>query len=233
MIPRLIHQTAKTADIPEKWREYQRKVQQLHPDWEYKLWTDEDNLRLVKEELPDFVDVFTGLPKNIMRADVIRYVLMYCRGGLYLDLDYEMLKPFDLLQYDCVLPQETEGEFGPDSLIANAIFASAPGHPFFKAVLDELRSKRPTDPDANVLTTTGPAFISGVLQRFVRDGREMIFVPPGPLFTPRIPRSAKQYSALVKSGEAYGIHHCHGSWRNFTLRQRVRNRLSAFARRFV
>src|SRR5438105_9445997 len=44
MIPKLIHQTAKTAEIPEKWRVYQKKVRALHPGWGYRLWTDEDNL---------------------------------------------------------------------------------------------------------------------------------------------------------------------------------------------
>ena len=59
-----------------------------------------DNLAFVKSEYPDFVDVFVGLPKNIMRADVIRYLLMDKLGGLYLDTDYEMLKPFDLIDHD-------------------------------------------------------------------------------------------------------------------------------------
>jgi mannosyltransferase OCH1-like enzyme len=236
MIPKLIHQTAKTADIPESWRPFQQRVRELHPDWTYRLWTDEDNLAFVKAEMPDFVDVFTALPKNIMRADVIRYVLMYKLGGLYLDLDYEMLKPFDgLAAYDCVLALENEGAFGPESRVGNAFFASAPGHPFFKAVLDELRERPPIgNPDVEVLTATGPHFISRVLQQRCPDPSTMnTLVAPVAWFNPRIPRTARQHRAIVRQGVAYGIHHCHGTWREFTFRQRMRVRLSHFVRKFV
>lgn len=43
-----------------------------------------------------------------MRADAIRYLLLYQLGGLYLDLDYEMLSPFDLRHHAVVLPLETD-----------------------------------------------------------------------------------------------------------------------------
>ncbi len=138
MIPKLIHQTARTADLPEKWRGFQQKLQSLHPDWTYRLWTDDDNLAFVHAEYPDFTDTYARLPKSIMRADVIRYLLMYRLGGLYLDLDYEMLKPFDLTGHACVLPLEDAGEPGVrDPRVGNALLAAAPGHPFFKAVIDE------------------------------------------------------------------------------------------------
>lgn len=42
-IPNIIHQTAKTAEIPSKWRLSQQGAKNLHPDWEYCLWTDKDN----------------------------------------------------------------------------------------------------------------------------------------------------------------------------------------------
>jgi inositol phosphorylceramide mannosyltransferase catalytic subunit len=238
MIPKLIHQTARTPDLPEKLRVYQRKVQELHPDWAYKLWTDEDNLALMRDELPEYLDTYTRLPKNIMRADMIRYAILYRRGGLYLDTDYEVLKPFDLAQYDCVLPVETEGEFGEGSRICNAFLASAPGHPFFKMVLDELRANPPLnipqgDGGTSVLTTTGPHFISDVLRRLPNRDALNIALPRKALFNPPTPTNPRQYRAIVNSGVAYGIHHCVGSWREYTLPQRVRHHLSRLVRRFT
>ncbi|MFZ0930337.1 MAG: glycosyltransferase, partial [Syntrophobacteraceae bacterium] len=99
MIPKLIHQTAKTHELPSEWRRFQQIVRELHPAWEYRLWTDEDNDAFVKKEYLNFLPVFRAFSKGIMRADVIRYLIMYRIGGLYLDLDYEMLKPFDLLAH--------------------------------------------------------------------------------------------------------------------------------------
>jgi len=64
MIPKLIHQTAKTQEIPEKWRSFQFKLKSLHPDWTYRLWTDKDNLDFVTREFPDFLKVYQSLPKK-------------------------------------------------------------------------------------------------------------------------------------------------------------------------
>ena len=41
-IPKIIHQTWKTKEVPEKWKKSQEEWQRLHPDWLYILWTDED-----------------------------------------------------------------------------------------------------------------------------------------------------------------------------------------------
>jgi mannosyltransferase OCH1-like enzyme len=238
MIPKLIHQTAKTADLPENLRVYQRKVQALHPDWTYKLWTDDDNLALMRDELPEYLDVYTRLPKNIMRADMIRYAILYRRGGLYLDTDYEMLKPYDLLTHGCVLPVETPGDFEPNGRLGNAILASSPGHLFFKAVLDELRANPPltVDPDdggRSVLMTTGPHFISEVLHRLSGCEQMNIFLPHKELFHPNTPRNPREYQAILDRGSAYGVHHCAGSWREYTFRQLLRQKVSALVRRFT
>jgi inositol phosphorylceramide mannosyltransferase catalytic subunit len=232
MIPKLIHQTAKTADIPEKWRAYQKRLRDLHPDWEYKLWTDVDNLAFVKAEFPDFLDIFVALPKNIMRADVIRYLLMYRLGGFYLDLDYEMLKPFDLTHHECVLPWEGD-ELGPDKdNICNAIFASAPGHPFFKMVIDELKANPPLDPSSDPLNTTGPAFISRIFHQVPRDEWN-IHTPARVLFSPKTPRNPREYRAILRSGASYGIHHCHGTWRQYSFGRKILYGIKGVVRQFI
>jgi hypothetical protein len=100
-------------------------------------------------------------------------------------------------------------------------------------VLDDLRANPPLGPDVNVLTATGPHFITRVLQALPRREQLNMFIPPTEWFSPRVPRSGRQYRAVADAGVAYGIHHCHGSWREFTLRQRLRNKVSHFIRRFV
>ena len=40
MIPRIIHQTWKSRDIPKHLRGYQESWLHKHPDWEYRLWDD-------------------------------------------------------------------------------------------------------------------------------------------------------------------------------------------------
>ena len=220
MIPKLIHQTARTPDISKQARQFQQRIRDQHPDWTYKLWTDADNDAFVRAEMPDFYPVFAGLPKGIMRADVIRYVLMDRVGGLYLDTDYEMLRPFDLLSYECVVPLETSGE---EARLGNAYFAAAPGHLFFRRVLQTLKDAPPRDPDADVLSSTGPAFITRVYRSMTPEEQAQVHTPAREIFNPLVPRNGREYRRLARNPEIYGIHHCLGTWREFTFLQRIRN----------
>lgn len=37
VIPKIIHQTYKTEEIPEHWKAGQKAAKEFHPDWEYKV----------------------------------------------------------------------------------------------------------------------------------------------------------------------------------------------------
>jgi mannosyltransferase OCH1-like enzyme len=225
MIPKLIHQTAPTANVPEKWKAFQSRLQALHPDWTYHLWTDDENLAFVRRHYPDFLDIYQRLPKNIMRADVIRYLLMDQLGGMYLDLDYEMLKPFDLLDHDIVLPWESSGEFGAgNDKISSSSMASARGHPFWRMVIEDLKADPPLMANPDVEKETGPEFLTGVFQRAKAQGMQF-YCPPRDWFNPRTPRSPRAYRAIVNANVSYGIHHCHGTWRELSLTRRMKQRM--------
>ncbi len=211
-IPKLLHQTWKTADFPEKWSVFRDKMIMLHPGWEYKLWTDEDNDEFVRREFPDFYEIFAGFSLGIMRADVIRYLLMYRLGGIYLDLDYEFLKPFDFEDASLVLPQNRSRSRG-DSVdsIGNAVFASVPGHEFWKDVIEDLKYNPPRVKDrTEVVGATGPHFLSRIYERKLYQD---ILVTDRMLFHPPSPRTEDEYLAIVNNGISYGIHHGWGIWK--------------------
>jgi mannosyltransferase OCH1-like enzyme len=232
VIPKLLHQTAKTAELPEECRPLVDKLKALHPDWTYKLWTDADNLELVRSRRPEFLDVYQKLPKNIMRADVIRYVLMSTHGGVYLDTDYEFLKPFDLNDHDIVLPWESIDAEGKPFRVANAIFASVPGHPFWTMLLDDLTANPPLSPEIDVIEATGPGFVTRMYHRARAAGMQ-IHTPDRDLFAPEPPRLNRDYEAIVKRGTSYGIHHCFGSWRAFDLKHSMKATVWRVLRTFV
>jgi mannosyltransferase OCH1-like enzyme len=95
-----IFQTWKTYDVPEEWKQAQTSIIQMNPTWKYYLFNDHDNLRIVQEYFPWFERTYTSFPYDIQRADVIRYMLMYLYGGIYVDLDYIAIKPFDEMPID-------------------------------------------------------------------------------------------------------------------------------------
>lgn len=94
-IPKLIMQTAKTEEIPEDWKVSIPSYRKHFPDWTHILLTDEDNDNFVRWFFPDFLKVFRGFSKGIMRADAVRYMWFYMVGGIYSDLDYECLRNFE------------------------------------------------------------------------------------------------------------------------------------------
>jgi mannosyltransferase OCH1-like enzyme len=80
-IPRLIHQSWKSSYLPAKFGVWSKTCRKKHPDWEWVLWTDEDNLQLVKTHLPWLLPVYNKLPSPIYRADLVRNAYMYVFGG--------------------------------------------------------------------------------------------------------------------------------------------------------
>ena len=96
-IPKKIHQIWLGGKLPEQYKKYTETWKKFHPDWEYKLWTDRDvdSIFITKR------DVFNQASSQGMRSDILRYEILRKIGGLYVDTDFECLKPFDdLLNLD-------------------------------------------------------------------------------------------------------------------------------------
>jgi mannosyltransferase OCH1-like enzyme len=229
LIPLIVHQTAKTTDIPEQWRGFQHRVRSLHPSWEYKLWTDEENLALVSQSAPRWLPLYNVLPRAIMRVDMIRYIILYLFGGLYLDLDYEVFRPFDLVGETLVLPRESDP--GEEVFLGNCILASVPGHPFWEHALTELETsfsrlgRKPLEQD--VIWLTGPGLLTRTYQKHGKNDAT-ICIPPRNSFHPRTPRNQKEYMAVREIPGVYGVHHCAGTWRAKNMSERIGRKLSGF-----
>ncbi|CAR29462.1 hypothetical protein ZYGR_0AD01440 [Zygosaccharomyces rouxii] len=103
-IPRRIWQTWKvkedSLDFPASFRSYQRDWTEAATlqGFEYMLVPD-DNIEAFLQnlygELPLVLKAFKEMPKNILKADFLRYLLLYARGGIYSDMDTFPLKPLN------------------------------------------------------------------------------------------------------------------------------------------
>jgi mannosyltransferase OCH1-like enzyme len=214
MIPKIIHQTWKTKELPGGVKNLHSRLIELHPTWDIRLWSDEDNLTLVKEEFPHLLNIYQALEYNIMRADIIRYMYMTKFGGYYLDLDYEVFVPFDneTSQPELMLP--VSGEKNGKIILGNSIFASIPQHVFWKDVLDDFQNFPPTKKFSNkfeVLKLTGPDFISKIY--FRAPEKYNGFLVPKNIYHPdNTLINKKNYESVLKNNGTRGIHHCQGSW---------------------
>lgn len=103
------------ADFPPKiWQTW--KVDPLHfeerdintarswtdrnPDWRYEVLTDGNDIRYVEYHYgpegfnrPDIVAFYRDVKAAIIKADLLRYLIMYAEGGVYADIDVEAMKP--------------------------------------------------------------------------------------------------------------------------------------------
>lgn len=86
------------AGAPLLYRLCQPSWRRYHPDWQYRLLDDADIERFVAGTFPRFFSsVWHRYPRGIERADLVRYLWLFAHGGLYADLDFECLRPFDPL----------------------------------------------------------------------------------------------------------------------------------------
>jgi mannosyltransferase OCH1-like enzyme len=62
-------------------------------NFEHFLWDDFDNRQFIADYYPWFLAIYHAYPREIYRADAVRYFFMYQFGGVYLDMDTECLEP--------------------------------------------------------------------------------------------------------------------------------------------
>lgn len=169
-VPKIVWQTWKTREVPDKWKPSQQAIKIFCSDWEYVLTTDEDNRNFVIARFPEYLALYDSFEKEIYRADMIRYMYLYTYGGVYLDLDLQLVKSLDdLLEYGDLFLVKTPNFGG----YTNAFMASAPGNVFWLRCLEEIERRSVNKPfyiqgDLKVLYTTGPSMITKVVSEYNR-----------------------------------------------------------------
>lgn len=137
-IPKIIHQIwLGPLEIPQKSLAYRKSWQKIHPNWQYRLWTDED---VANWDFPN-KDLFEKASSYQEKADILRYEILRKFGGIYADIDYIAFRNFT----DLAENFEFFASLEPDQLdfgvtISNAIIGSRPGHPVFDALFKKIRS---------------------------------------------------------------------------------------------
>ena len=98
--PRKIWQTSRTGPggFDDGDRDAVRTWTKLNQKWRYESVTQysaESYIRDRYADEPEIQEIFTDLQDPILRADMIRYLVLLRDGGLYTDLDTKSLKPID------------------------------------------------------------------------------------------------------------------------------------------
>lgn len=171
-IPRKIHLLLKDKrSLRHTYQSFYEQVQALHPGWEIQVYDDEDALKIVQEDYPQWLEQYLAYPRNIQRVDVFRLIALHRYGGFYLDTDMHLYKPLDeLLPHTLVLAEEKTLSL-PECRqlnhqyalrIANYMFGAIAGHPFLEeAIVTAIANcNEPIKAEHDILETTGPGMLT-------------------------------------------------------------------------
>ncbi|GAB3993232.1 glycosyltransferase [Spirosoma daeguense] len=206
MIPKVIHycwfgrgaMPAMAYKCLDSWKKFL-------PDYELQLWNEDtfdiSSVRYVREahEARKFAFV----------TDYVRLYALYNFGGIYMDLDVEILKNLDNLLH---LPAFSG--FESDTEVPTGIMASEQYNEWAKEQLDYYTGRPFRLPDGTYDITTNVAIISDImaengfiLKNSYQVYKNVIHIFPKDYFCP------KSHSGIITlTDNTYCIHHFEGSW---------------------
>ena len=207
MIPKIIHYCwFGRGEMPELVQKCTASWHRYMPEWEYKLW-NEDNFDV--NTVPYTKEAYE-VKKYAFVSDYVRLWALYKEGGLYLDVDFEVFKPFDdLLEWNAFAGFEGS-RFSP---LMMGVIASCPEGVWVKEQLDAYEDRHFFNLDGTFDLTTNVKFVSERmrLNGFVQNGREQdykdLHVFPVDYFCPR--QTTGEY---LRTDNTYCDHLGMGSW---------------------
>jgi mannosyltransferase OCH1-like enzyme len=130
IIPKVIYLSYKTKDIPSYILENWKK---LNPDYEIKLYDNDDCKKFFLENYTQMhVDLFNFLEDGPIKADFWRVCILNTYGGVYSDIDIELLVPVDTIIEEGVTFLTCKGLIG----INPHLIMTVKNHPLIKKCVD-------------------------------------------------------------------------------------------------
>lgn len=198
LIPRILHRLwlgpEPLSGAQERWAETWRR---LHPEWECKVWT--------AETLPVLINraEFDGAREAQQRMEIASYELLHQFGGVYVDADFECLRPLDelLAGEECVIGEESPGR------ICHGFLAGVPGHEFFKHLTRSVRNSLRDHAGKPAVEQTGANFVT----RNLGDRWDVTVLPPR-YFHPHPHADGANRKRKSRAAKAYALHHPSPRW---------------------
>lgn len=233
MIPKIIHYCWISGDpFPEKIQRCYDSWKRVLPDYEIIVW-DYAKAHAIGSK---WVDQAIATKKYAFVADYIRFYALYNYGGVYLDSDVEVLKPFDNLL-------SLRYFVGKENSISNweAAIIGAESHlPWIKICLDYYKHRRFVNHCGELQVTVLPTIMDNLLGNSYRIqdcnsiaewhyDSEIICRFPVDWFSPK----RWDNEEINVTPNTYCIHHFSGSWltQTTTYKKTLFQKLMCFLRR--
>lgn len=199
MIPKIIHYCwFGRGEMPELVMQCIASWHEHMPDWEYRLWTEDtllpilnpslkgrtsnttDNLPVEDKDwlfyMPEYVKEAYQAKKYAFVSDYVRLWALEREGGLYMDVDFEVYKPFDDLmeQYEAFVGYEGS-KHNP---VMMGVLAAKPHHPWIQGMMKTYGGRLFIKADGSYDMTPNTSYFLQWMQSlgFIADGKEKDFM---------------------------------------------------------
>jgi mannosyltransferase OCH1-like enzyme len=140
-IPLNIFQTWKTKELPPKMQECVNNLKASNPEFTHYLYDNNDCYEFIKNNFDkDVLDAYDNLIPGAFKADLWRYCVLYKNGGVYLDIKYQPVNNFkliDLTDKEYFVRDVTISGHG----IYNAFMICKPGNKFLLKAINKISEK--------------------------------------------------------------------------------------------
>jgi mannosyltransferase OCH1-like enzyme len=153
-IPKIFHQTWYTSSPHAELAERIEQTKIQNPDWEYKLWSDDDIINWLTEKgFIEELNYFNSIAIGPAKADLFRMLILYHEGGFYMDLDNILVEPInEWLHPDAECVVGMNGLQRVDFNLCGAV----PQNIYVENTLISIMRKLKNRVDGSALSVTGP-----------------------------------------------------------------------------
>lgn len=212
LIPKIIHQIwIGPKSMPGVYKEWAETWKKHHPDWEYRLWTNETVPR-DQWELEAFIRTIPNWP---CRTDMYKYQILLRHGGLYVDCDFECKRSVEQLLHrrtEVVAFSVREPDKRRYMGVNNSFIACQPGSFLVKwclAMAPLMAAEKRPDGKPKWNFATGPNVMT-LVARF-RQHNPTVIVPSYRLHPYQITEMERRNEEFP---DAYAIHHWGTKWKD-------------------
>jgi len=129
-----------------------KSIKEKNPDAEHILWSKEGCQNVIEKRLPEHLYFYNNLKYDIQRLDFIRAVILYCEGGIYVDLDLICLKNIDkLFEHKFFIHSHRHIKPKSNEYVCNDLMGSEKGFRFWKILMDESKENYAKDKSVSKL----------------------------------------------------------------------------------
>ena len=195
-IPKIIHQIwfQGCDKTPDKFTKNIESVKKHSDGWTYKCWSEDDLYKQCQKFSSKCAQAFKDYEYMHQKIDLAKYAILYNIGGIYIDIDCEILKPLDTIPgledkdlIVCYTPGNSVENMCVtaslhDKIINNGVILSSKQNKYMKSLIEgtvKETCKNQSNPMYKnkqfcILRTTGPLNFTKQIMKFKNDKNVLI-----------------------------------------------------------